>query len=70
MEFAVTPGGLVNVRTSSRLGFLDMGVNAKRYNYFAKRLGGVKGWKTSPIKEKDHLNYFAQNDITDQDVGL
>ena len=32
MEFAVQDGR-VNVRTSSRLGYLDLGVNAKRYNW-------------------------------------
>jgi len=70
MEFVVAPGGLVNVRTSSRLGFADFGANAKRYNWFAKQMAGVKGWKTSPVREKDHPNYFAQNDLTDQDVSI
>ena len=68
VEFGVFDG-TVNVRTSSRLGFLDLGVNAKRYNYFAKNLGGVKGWKTSAIAAKEHLNYFAQNDLDDKDVA-
>lgn len=62
--------GKVNVRTSSRSGYLDLGVNAKRYNWFAKRLGATKGWKTTPLRSVDHRDYFAQNDLTDKDVGL
>ena len=69
MEFAVL-NGVINVRTSSRLGYLDFGVNAKRYNYFATRLGAVKGWKTTAIRAKDHIDYFAQNELTDKDVGF
>lgn len=69
MEFSAK-GGIVNVRTTSRLGYLDLGVNAKRYNWFAKRLGAKKGWTTSPIRAKEHLDYFAQNELTDNDVGL
>ena len=69
MEFAVL-NGVVNVRTSSRLGYLDYGVNAKRHNWFAKRLGAVKGWKTTPIRAKDHPDYFAQNELTDEMVGI
>ena len=67
VEFAVL-NGVVHVRTSSRLGFLDFGVNAKRYNYFASKLGGVQGWKTTPLRERDHPIYFGQNDIADSDV--
>ena len=69
VEFGVYDG-VVNVRTSSRLGYLDFGVNAKRHNYFAKKLGALKGWKTSTIAAKDHPNYFAQNELTNKDVGL
>ena len=70
MEFSLI-NGVVNVRTSSRLGYADYGVNAKRYNWFANKLGAVKGWKTSPIRKKEHLDYFAQNDLeSDKDVGL
>ena len=52
------------------VGYLDLGVNAKRYNWFAKEVGKCKGWKVSPIRERDHPGYFAQNDLTDADVGL
>mmetsp|Transcript_43803 Transcript_43803/g.115106 ORF Transcript_43803/g.115106 Transcript_43803/m.115106 type:complete len:232 (+) Transcript_43803:77-772(+) len=70
MEFAVR-GGVVNVRTSSRLGYLDFGVNAKRYNYFATALGKKKGWHTPPVRKGSHLEYFAQNGLdTDADAGL
>lgn len=68
VEFVVGDG-LVNVRTSSRTGFLDYGVNAKRYNWLASEVGRSKGWKIAPIREREHPNYFAQNDLTDADVA-
>ena len=55
---------------TSRSGYLDYGVNAKRFNWFAKRLGGVKGWKAAPVRAKEHRDYFAQNDLEDKDVWL
>eukprot|EP00966_Prymnesium_polylepis_P306639 7085868-Prymnesium_polylepis.2 len=67
MEFSLM-GGTVNVRTSSRLGYLDMGVNAKRFNWFANRLGGLAGWKTVPILSKGHEEYFSLNNVADKDV--
>jgi hypothetical protein len=70
MEF-VARGGRVQVRTSSRVGQLDYGANAKRYNWFAKKLGSVKGWQTSPIRYKEHLEYAELNDLSsDRDLGL
>jgi hypothetical protein len=57
-----------NVRTSSRLGYLDMGVNAKRLNWFAERLGSTPGWKTRPLLKKGHEEYFSLNGVTDQDM--
>ena len=60
----------IEVRTSSRVGYLDYGVNARRYNWFAKKLGGVKGWQTSSIKPKEHLEYFDLNELSEADVGL
>ena len=56
------------MRTSSRLGYLDMGVNAKRYQWFSERLGGTTGWKTSPLTSKAHEQYFSLNGVTDKDV--
>jgi len=67
MEFSLRDG-TVQVRTSSRLGYLDMGVNAKRFNWFANRLGGLKGWSTQPILSKGHEEYFALNGVSDRDV--
>ena len=67
VEFALQDG-TANVRTSSRLGYLDLGVNAKRFNWFAKRLGGQPGWKTAPLLAKEHMDYFYQNRLTDKDV--
>ncbi|EOD22106.1 hypothetical protein EMIHUDRAFT_240534 [Emiliania huxleyi CCMP1516] len=67
MEFALA-NGVVNVRTSSRLGYLDMGVNAKRFTWFAERLGAQRGWKTVPLRAKGHEEYFALNGITDKDI--
>ena len=70
LEFAAL-NGVVNVRTSSRLGYADFGVNAKRYNYFAKKMGSYKGWTTTPLRKKDHLEYFDLNDLSsDKDLGL
>ncbi|KAL1519761.1 hypothetical protein AB1Y20_023269 [Prymnesium parvum] len=69
MEFSLKDG-IANVRTSSRLGYLDMGVNAKRFNWFAARLGGIKGWRTKPILSKGHEEYFALNGVTDAEVVL
>lgn len=70
VEFAALDG-IVNVRTSSRVGYADFGVNAKRFNWLAKKLGSFKGWKTSLIKKQDHLEYFELNDLNgDRDVGL
>ena len=60
--------GVCNVRTSSRLGYLDYGVNAKRFNWFAQRLGGAKGWKTAPLLSKGHEEYFALNNVGDRDM--
>ena len=67
MEFALADG-VCNVRTSSRLGYLDYGVNAKRWNWFAQRLGETKGWKTAPLLSKGHEEYFALNGVGDKDM--
>jgi uncharacterized protein (DUF1499 family) len=68
MEFLLAGQGVCNVRTSSRLGYLDMGVNAKRLNWFAERLGSTPGWKTRPLLKKGHEEYFSLNGVTDQDM--
>ena len=51
---------------SGRLG--RPAVNAKRFNWFATRLGGLTGWKTAPIASKGHEEYFSLNGVTDRDV--
>jgi len=65
MEFALRQG-VVNVRTSSRLGYLDLGVNAKRFNWFAEKMGKTPGWTTFPLLAKDHPQYFELNSLTDK----
>ena len=67
VEFALAKG-VCNVRTSSRLGYLDLGVNAKRWNYFADALGSVSGWKTTPLLSRGHEEYFSLNRVTDGDM--
>lgn len=67
MEFALSKG-VVNVRTSSRLGYLDMGVNAKRFNWFARKMGATPGWSAQPLLAKGRVGYFSQNGIAEADV--
>lgn len=50
----------VQVRSSSRVGYLDFGVNAKRINYVAKSLRD-KGWTAIGVDLKTHQNYAIQN---------
>jgi uncharacterized protein (DUF1499 family) len=52
----------VQVRSSSRIGYLDFGVNAKRINYIAKDLRS-KGWDAPGVEYKTHQNYAIQNEI-------
>lgn len=59
VEFAVTDGA-VQVRSSSRLGFLDpVGVNAKRLNWISSQLR-AKGWTAPAIKPADYPEHFLQ----------
>ena len=46
------------VRSASRLGFLDLGVNAKRLNYLAAKLR-AKGWAAPSISPDTHPVYFS-----------
>ena len=57
VEFAVGDGE-VQVRSSSRLGFLDLGVNAKRLNWISAELRS-KGWTAPAITRVDYPDYFA-----------
>jgi len=50
----------VQVRSSSRVGYLDFGVNAKRINYVAKQLRGM-GWDAVGVDPETHQDYVLQN---------
>merc|ERR1712157_258849 len=52
----------VQVRSSSRLGYLDFGVNAKRINYIAKMLR-EKGWDAPGVDLSTHSDHAMQNGI-------
>ena len=63
LEIAVNDDSTVQIRTSSRIGYLDFQVNAKRLNYIAKLLASsdVKGFEYNPITAKTHPDYFEAN---------
>lgn len=50
----------VQVRSSSRIGYLDFMVNAKRLNWLARSLRD-RGWKADGVDPKTHLFYFEEN---------
>jgi uncharacterized protein (DUF1499 family) len=52
----------VQVRSSSRIGYLDYGVNAKRLNFIAKSLR-AKGWEAKGVDFKTHQNYAILNEV-------
>lgn len=65
VEFAVIDAfgkDSVQVRSSSRVGYLDFGVNAKRLNYIAKDLR-AKGWDAIGVEYDSHEGYFSENNI-------
>jgi len=65
VEFAMG-NGLVMVRSSSRVGQTDFGVNAARLNYIAAGLR-EQGWTIDEITPKTHSDYFyAADDARDQ----
>jgi len=55
-------GNRLQVRSSSRIGYLDFGVNAKRLNFIAKDLRS-RGWDAPGVEYKSHQNYVIQNEI-------
>jgi uncharacterized protein (DUF1499 family) len=68
VEFAIKPGtdasakeGQLLIRSSSRLGNWDYGVNAARLNRIAEDLAKKGGWQTSQITAKSHPRYWSQN---------
>jgi len=62
-EIALGNDGTASVRTASRLGFLDLGVNAKRINYIANKLNSVGGWEAPKVSSSSHPNYFNLNRV-------
>mmetsp|Transcript_37618 Transcript_37618/g.82385 ORF Transcript_37618/g.82385 Transcript_37618/m.82385 type:complete len:261 (-) Transcript_37618:80-862(-) len=63
LELAIVPGrDGVQIRSSSRVGYLDFGVNAKRLNYIAKVLK-EKGWDAVGVDLKTHPDYATQNGL-------
>lgn len=65
VEFAIAPGtdaqaleGSVLVRSSSRTGKSDYGVNAIRLNYIADFLRRRGGWTVRPIDGESHPGYW------------
>ena len=66
VEFAVLPNAAgsdreIQVRSSSRIGYLDFGVNGKRLNYIAKALR-AKGWDAVGVDYKTHEFYAFENE--------
>mmetsp|Transcript_27740 Transcript_27740/g.57087 ORF Transcript_27740/g.57087 Transcript_27740/m.57087 type:complete len:285 (-) Transcript_27740:29-883(-) len=64
VEFAVIDEktNQVEVRSSSRLGYLDYGVNSRRLNYLAKALR-VLGWDAPGVDLKTHRGYADENGL-------
>jgi uncharacterized protein (DUF1499 family) len=52
----------VQIRSSSRVGYLDYGVNAKRLNYIAQDLR-AKGWTAPGVEFSAHQDYAIQNNV-------
>ena len=65
-EWLMGKDGLITLRSSSRVGSTDFGVNGKRLNYIAVTLRG-KGWTIDEITPKSHPDYWdAAQDAADQ----
>lgn len=63
LEMALVGGeNAVQVRSASRLGYLDFGVNAKRINYLAKALR-AKGWDAPGVTLEAHRGYAEENRV-------
>ena len=60
VEFASSPRGIL-VRSASRVGYTDFGVNAIRLNYLASKLRS-KGWNIDEITTKSHRDYWNASD--------
>ena len=67
VEFAVNErSGEVQVRSASRLGFLDLRVNAKRLNWISADLR-AKGWTAPAISKAEYPDYFDMLPFTFDD---
>ena len=65
-EWLLGKDGLITLRSSSRVGSTDFGVNGKRLNYISAGLRS-KGWKIDEITPKTHPDYWdAAEDAADQ----
>jgi uncharacterized protein (DUF1499 family) len=63
VEFATVGGDrTVQVRSSSRIGYLDFGVNAKRINCITKSLRS-KGWDAVGVDFETHKGYSVENEL-------
>ena len=61
VEFALPEvGSGLLVRSSSRLGYYDFRVNAKRLNWFAGQLTDL-GWSAPQVTPETNPDYFAEN---------
>ena len=64
LEFAFIDGygdgRTVQLRSSSRVGYLDFGVNAKRINFLSKKVKD-KGWIAEGVDPKTHEFYVMEN---------
>jgi uncharacterized protein (DUF1499 family) len=67
VEFAVITDGYgprqVQVRSSSRIGYLDYGVNSKRLNAIASALKS-KGWDAVGVDYSTHRFYASENQVS------
>lgn len=68
VEFFIEPGtspeakeGNLLVRSASRTGFYDFGVNAMRLNVLSDTLVKKGGWEASKITETTHPRYWGYN---------
>ena len=65
VEFAYIDGmgdRAIQVRSSSRIGYLDFGVNAKRLNWIAKQLRN-RGWNAEGVDFQTHQGYALENQV-------
>lgn len=76
VEFALAPNtspdaksGEVQLRSGSRQGFYDFGVNAARLNWIANALTQQGGWTAPQIDSTNHPGYWQQGNCKVGDVA-